>query len=273
VSTTFGEGQFSEHAILNIGKWILVPDRRGRRHLVRVEDVSDRAVVFDANRRRAGQALRLEIEMLTVEAPDTGADPDGPQRETPPHPVIGPRPGAPPSNGRVMAFDPDPANMAGLREGLPGWRLEAVFGATADSFPCDWAPGAVNLLVVNARADTPETWDLCRFLASCTSPSDGLRRETAAAPVRRWRLPHEVRRGDIPLLVLVPTGQGHLIRAALAAGAHHGLVLPITARAMADVLAAIQITRPPRLPALHLAEGPDGEDRWSDDGGRGEVPA
>jgi len=260
--------RFPDHAVLNIGKWILVQDRRGRRHLVRVEAVSDRVVVFDANRRSAGQALKLDIELLTVEAPDTGPA-RGSQRGATPLSVIGPLPGAPPRNGRVIAIDPDPASVAGLRQGLPGWRLEVISGATADSFPCDWHPGAASLLVVHARADSPETWDLCRFLASCTSLSDGLRRETTASPARRWRLPNEVRRADIPLLVLVPAGQGRLIRLALAAGAHHGLVLPITARGMTAVLVAIQADRPPRLPGLRLFEAPDGEDRWADDGGRG----
>lgn len=59
-------------AVSNRGQWTLRRDSRGRRHLVRSEGGSDQVVVFDANRCWAEQALRFEIEVLSVES--AGAD-------------------------------------------------------------------------------------------------------------------------------------------------------------------------------------------------------
>ena len=250
--------RFSDRVTLNVGKWLRLTDRQGRRRWVRIEAVSDRDVVFNANRRWAGQAVRLEIEVLTVEPRD-------PRRGPARHAAAEPPEAAPPT-GRVIGFDLDRASLNSLRAALPGWRIDAVLGGSADTFPCGWDPGAADLLIVSAGADPAATWALCHFIASGMTRPDSSRREAAVIPARRWRLGDEAPPTPIPLLVLMPLGQSHLIREAVDAGARHCLVLPITPEGVAGVMAGLQA--PPRS-ALHLYAAPDGENRWRDDGGRG----
>jgi FKBP-type peptidyl-prolyl cis-trans isomerase 2 len=47
---------------------------RGRRCLVRVVAVHDKAVVVDTNPRWAGRALELEVKLQGIEAPAAGTD-------------------------------------------------------------------------------------------------------------------------------------------------------------------------------------------------------
>jgi FKBP-type peptidyl-prolyl cis-trans isomerase 2 len=44
-------------------------DRKGRRRPVRILEVSDAAVVIDANHPWAGQALELEVELVGFSSP------------------------------------------------------------------------------------------------------------------------------------------------------------------------------------------------------------
>jgi carbon storage regulator CsrA len=62
--TRFAEGQ-----TLPVGKWVRILDRRGRRRLVRIVEVQERAVVVDTNHPRAGQALELEVELIGIQTP------------------------------------------------------------------------------------------------------------------------------------------------------------------------------------------------------------
>jgi hypothetical protein len=80
---------------------------------------------------------------------------------------------------KAVVFDVDAASLTTLREALPGWHIKVVYGATVGSLPCDWNPGAVDLLVVGVREDVSETLALCRFLADCTSHSRDSWQETA----------------------------------------------------------------------------------------------
>ena len=59
--TRFPEGQS-----LRVGKWVPVQDRRGRRRLVRIQEVRDNMVIIDTIPRRAGQALELEVELISI---------------------------------------------------------------------------------------------------------------------------------------------------------------------------------------------------------------
>ena len=52
------------------GQRLRIKDRRGRPRLVRVVEVGDRVVVVDTNHPWAGQALELEVELLTIGAPN-----------------------------------------------------------------------------------------------------------------------------------------------------------------------------------------------------------
>ena len=57
---------------LTVGKWVPVRNRKGRRCLVRILEVHDRSVVVDTNRRWAGQAMELEVELIDIRGPDAG---------------------------------------------------------------------------------------------------------------------------------------------------------------------------------------------------------
>jgi len=59
--TRFAEGQS-----LQVGKWVPAMDRQGRRRLVRIQEVRDDLVIVDTNHRRAGQALELEVELISI---------------------------------------------------------------------------------------------------------------------------------------------------------------------------------------------------------------
>ncbi len=113
---------------------------------------------------------------------------------------------------RIMAYDVDPASLESLRQAFPGWRVEAVNGATTESLARDWDPGAASLLVVGAREEVAETLGLCRGLRS------------------------QAGRTLTPLLVLVRSAQEPLIRAALDASANSCLVLPVHAKELVAVV-------------------------------------
>lgn len=61
--------RFPQGRALAVGEWVPVRDRHGRRRSVRVLEVGEAAVLVDTNHRRAGQALELEVELITIEAP------------------------------------------------------------------------------------------------------------------------------------------------------------------------------------------------------------
>jgi hypothetical protein len=169
---------------------------------------------------------------------------------------------------RAMTFDVDTRSSASLREALPGWQIDTVYGATVASLPCDWAPGPVDLLVVGLREDVAETWGLCRFLSQTTSAV----RESQRVAVETIGLPKNLlevaRRAAVPLLLLLPSGQGVLVDAGLKAGAHSCLMLPINAKDVASMFVHAHAGNQPGRHTLNL-EGAQTEDRWRDDGGQG----
>lgn len=50
-----------------------------------------------------------------------------------------------PERMKAIAFDMDAASLSRLKEALPGWQIDDVYGATVASLPCYWNPGAVDL--------------------------------------------------------------------------------------------------------------------------------
>lgn len=170
-----------------------------------------------------------------------------------------------PRQGRASAFDVDDASMASLREGLPGWQINDVRGGTVTSLPRAWNPGAVDLLVVGVRANVAETLGLCRFLAFCSAYSQDARHVTAATSDPRE---NQTRRADAPLLVLVSHGQEAFVRAALEAGAHSCLILPICAKEVARMLIRTRAGNQPGRHTLNLEQA-QSEDSWRDNGGQG----
>jgi len=45
---------------------------------------------------------------------------------------------------KLVAFDLDPASLAGLRQALPGWEVEELTGATPASLARRWDPAAAD---------------------------------------------------------------------------------------------------------------------------------
>jgi FKBP-type peptidyl-prolyl cis-trans isomerase 2 len=59
--------RFPKDLPLLLGKWVRIPDRRGRQRVVRILEVQPEMVVVDTNHRRAGQSLELEVELLDIQ--------------------------------------------------------------------------------------------------------------------------------------------------------------------------------------------------------------
>ena len=147
-----------------------------------------------------------------------------------------------PSRPKAIAFDVDPASLVSLREAFPEWEVEVVDGATPASLTRDWNPAAADLLVVGARDQVAETLGLCRGLRS------------------------QVGRADTPLLVLVAPAQEALVRAALAAGAHSCLVVPVHAKDLVSMVARARAGNRPGRHTLDLDRA-QREDPWREEGG------
>jgi hypothetical protein len=169
---------------------------------------------------------------------------------------------------RAIAFDLDPASLLSLREALPGWEVVVVSGATAASLAQDWDPGAAGLLVVKAREEVAESLGLCRFLVCCGLFATDARGEGVETSGRHGNRQNQPPRAGAPLLVLVPSGDEPLVRAALEAGADSCLVLPVHAKEVASMLARGRQGNQPGRHTLDLDRA-QGEDRWRDDGGQG----
>ena len=64
--------RFPQSEALETGKRLHLVDRRGRRRQVRIVEVRDQMVVVDNNHRHAGQALRLEVELVAILGAEAG---------------------------------------------------------------------------------------------------------------------------------------------------------------------------------------------------------
>jgi peptidylprolyl isomerase len=61
--------RFPEDQSLPVGKWVRFKTSQGRQRLVRIQEVRGNTVVVDTNRRGAGQALELEVEVIEIQVP------------------------------------------------------------------------------------------------------------------------------------------------------------------------------------------------------------
>ncbi len=179
-----------------------------------------------------------------------------------------------PDQFKAIAIDVDRVSLASLREGLPGFAIEVLNGATAASLTRDWNPGTVDLFIVKARKDLADTLELCSFLVTCgvlgpDAPvvTDSQEETPKTLGLHRER-PNVGRRPHSPLLVLVPEGRGNTIADILKAGAHSCLMLPVNAKDVASMLVHAEAGNQPGRHTLDL-EGAQTEDRWRDDGGQG----
>ena len=171
---------------------------------------------------------------------------------------------------KALAFDLNKASLTALRAALPGWLVEEFVGATSTSLPLGWNPGEVDLLVVDAELAQARKLELCRVLArrGVFTQTTGQESTATAALGPRGSLQSRAQRAHAPLLVLVPPGCQELVDAALAAGAHSCLTLPLNAKEVARMLVH---ARGGNQPGRHTEklEGAQGEDYWRDDGGQG----
>lgn len=169
---------------------------------------------------------------------------------------------------RALAFDLDAASLTSLREALPDWEVEAIPGATAASIPHQWNPGEVNLLVVQVRQPARQTMALCRVLTRRGVFSQHTGQEVASVLGPPGSLQSQAQRAHAPLLVLVSPGEDALVVAALEAGAHSCLLLPIHPNGVVTMLDHVRTGNQPGRHTLNL-ETAQGEDRWRDVGGQG----
>jgi FKBP-type peptidyl-prolyl cis-trans isomerase 2 len=65
--------RFPKNQLLAVGKWVRFANRQGKGRLVRILEVRGKTVVVDTNRRGAGQAMELEVKLVGIQPPDTGA--------------------------------------------------------------------------------------------------------------------------------------------------------------------------------------------------------
>jgi hypothetical protein len=169
---------------------------------------------------------------------------------------------------KVVAFDLDEASLTSLRAALPSWEIEVLLGATGDTIPHEWNPGEVDLLVVHAGEDEATKLALCRVLMRRGVFSRIAGKEVPVILGPRGSLESQAQRAHAPLLVLVPPGKQELVNAALEAGAHSCLVLPINSK---EVVSMLIRARGGNQPGRHTAnrEKAQGEDQWRDEGGQG----
>jgi carbon storage regulator CsrA len=248
--------RFPKDAMLRPGKLIRFTDEQGRRRRVRILEADTKVVVVDANHPWAGQTLELEVTLVGFLGPPLGVE------------VTTAAPGTQqPRRPRVVAFDVDAASLASLRAALPEWEIEAVNGATPASLSDHWDPSAADLLVVGPRDNAAVTLGLCRLLSFWTSYAPEARRDGMNSLVP-GQSPQRAAVSNAPLLVLVPAEQEMLVGAALEAGAHSCLRLPIHAKEVASMLLHARAGNQPGRHTLNL-EGAQTEDRWRDGGGEG----
>lgn len=154
-------------------------------------------------------------------------------------------------NRKARVFDVDPESMNSIEEALPGWEIDILYGATVGSLPSNWDPGAVDLLIVGPRENVSESLGLVRFLSYCAPFSREFHRDGIGSLGLRRGPTNPMRQPDALLLVLVPPAREDAIGAALRAGAHHCLVLPITAQDVARAVMPARVGHPPHRNAQH----------------------
>jgi peptidylprolyl isomerase len=70
--------RFPKDQPLQTGEWVRILSGQGRRRRVRIVEVRPRTVVVDTNHRWAGQAMRLEVQLIGIQAPDSSSAMPGP---------------------------------------------------------------------------------------------------------------------------------------------------------------------------------------------------
>jgi carbon storage regulator CsrA len=69
--------RFATDQPLHAGGWVRTQNRQGRHRLVRIVEVRGEMVVVDTNHRWAGQAMELEVELITIQGVNGGSAEQG----------------------------------------------------------------------------------------------------------------------------------------------------------------------------------------------------
>jgi hypothetical protein len=125
-----------------------------------------------------------------------------------------------------------------------------------------------HLLVVGPRADVSETLALVRFLSFCTTYSNDWCEEGSGALAAENPGLQPARPRNAPLLLLVASGEEVLVRAALEAGAHGCLTLPLHAKEVAGMVGNARAGNQPGRHTLSRERVQTADPR-RDDGGEG----
>ena len=155
-------------------------------------------------------------ECMTIAVPDGSKEPDLSNEI------------ALPRRPKAVAFGMDAESLANLRQVLPGWRIDCLHGTTVGSMPHDWDPGEPDLFVVSLRENVTEVLGLCRLLASWPSCENEHQEEASETLRLDGKYENARCRAEVPLVVLVSSGQDTLVGAALEVGARACLRLPIS---------------------------------------------
>jgi FKBP-type peptidyl-prolyl cis-trans isomerase 2 len=70
--------RFPKDQLLPIGKWVRIHNSKGKGRSVRILEVRGKIVVVDTNRRGAGQAVEMEVELVGIQAPGAAPEAHGP---------------------------------------------------------------------------------------------------------------------------------------------------------------------------------------------------
>ncbi|HLJ96674.1 MAG TPA: FKBP-type peptidyl-prolyl cis-trans isomerase [Gemmataceae bacterium] len=68
--------RFPKNRALSVGKWVRIANPQGRCRLVRILEVRGPTVVVDTNHPWAGQAVELEVELVSIQTPQAGSELD-----------------------------------------------------------------------------------------------------------------------------------------------------------------------------------------------------
>jgi len=141
-----------------------------------------------------------------------------------------------PRRPKAVVFGMDAETLTGLRQALPGWRIDCFHGTTVGSMPHDWHPGEADLFVVCLRENVTEVLGLCRFLAHWPSCESDLAEDLPESRRQEGKPEDASCATNVPLLVLVSSVQDTLVGAALEVGARACLRLPISVKDVAEFL-------------------------------------
>ncbi len=60
--------RFPKDQALPVGKWVKFQTSQGKNRMVRIVKVQEKMVVVDTNRRWAGQAMEIEVELIAIQS-------------------------------------------------------------------------------------------------------------------------------------------------------------------------------------------------------------